>query len=67
MSQAVARKIRHLVAIRNEMNKMAEGDEFRLSQRNIRVSGETLEHFVSGVSQDEMTGFELSEAFILDR
>lgn len=32
----------------------------KLSQWNIRAGGETLERFVSDVSQDKMTGFELT-------
>ena len=43
------------------MNKMAKGEEYLdLSQRNIRMSGETLECFVGGVSQNKMAGFELA-------
>ena len=62
-SQTVARKIRHLVAIRIGRNKMSDGDEYW----NIRVGGKVLERFIKGVFRDEMADLELSKASTTDR
>lgn len=57
LSQAVAIKICHLVEIRIEMSKMAEGDEYLDSIH------ETLEWAANpwSTSLDEIMGFELFE------